>query len=144
MRRCAICRSEEGLVETGQVALCPRCSTELGERLLAQPERFHDLWPALREDDDDPEPRVRLDDGTSIELRERTAELKRDLTVEERAELAYTFVALGLARESLLEAAFVLSAGPSPALRHRALALLFPEAPAPSLLAELRSALYPS
>ena len=143
MDRCVICRTEEGVLATEHVALCPRCATELGRQLQAQPERFVGLWPALKEDDDDPEPRVRLDDGTSIELRERTAELKQDLSVAERAELVQTFVALGLGRESLLEAAYVLSTEPPPTLTHRALALIFVEPPTPSQITELRTALFP-
>ena len=144
MRRCFLCRSiDDPIIDVGTVAVCPTCAAQLGRELHAHPLRFRTIWPALVEDDDEPEPRVRLDDGTSIELRERTAALKEDLTLAERGELADTFARLGLVRECLLECAWILHHDPRPELAARSLKLLFPRALVADHVRELRTALYP-
>jgi hypothetical protein len=104
------------------------------------------VWPFLADDDDgSPEPRIRLANGSSVELRARTAELKRELTVEKRLELAELYGEIGLLREQLLEAGFVLSSEPGPELAQRALNVLFAsDRAAPNAVALLRRHLLPS
>lgn len=124
---------------------CRICTGLLGRTLLEAPLRLVAVWPALREDDDSPEPRVRLADGRSVELRERTAELKRDLSLEQRAQLVSMLGELGLGREQLQEAGFLLFVGAAAPLAQLALDTLFAEGRAsPGAVAELRRHLLPS
>jgi hypothetical protein len=125
---------------------CPACARALGGLLLERPALLTAIWPALAEPDDGtPEPRVRLADGRSVEVRERTAEMKRDLPVEKRAELAELLDGLGLLREALLEAGFVLQRDASAELAQRALDVLFAEGRATgAAVAVLRRHLLPS
>lgn len=143
---CSLCsHAAEAPFALPEATFCRGCTALLGRTLLARPERLAHVWPMLvEEDDDEPEPRIRLADGTSIEVRERTAQLKADLTPDERLQLAETLAALGLAREHLLECGVVLSAEPSPALAQRALALLFSTTGATAAIGPLRASLFPS
>ena len=126
--------------------ICLPCSVRLGRALVTQPEALAVVWPALREDedDDDPEPRVRLADGRSVELRDYTAELKSELTLDKRMELAQTLGEIGLPREQALDCGHVLAAEPPEPLAARAVALLFAQ---PMMsndpLSKLREVLYP-
>jgi hypothetical protein len=104
------------------------------------------VWPDLRddEDEDEPEPRVRLPDGRLVELREHTAELKRDLGPDKRLQLALTLGRLGLARESILECGHVLASEPSVAVARAALALLLSQEGLPAdAVGRLRAVLFP-
>jgi hypothetical protein len=123
---------------------CGRCTSHLGV-LLGEEARLASIWPALSEldDDDEPEPTVRLSDGSKVELRQRTEELKKDLTPSQRVELMDTYVKLGLGREAVLEAAQVLKGGERDD-REKVLALLFsPPLAAPDALERLRPFLLP-
>ena len=112
--------------------------------LIERPTTFVSIWPLLAEDDDgSPEPKVRLSDGRTVELRERTAELKRELSMDKRLELAEMLGPLGLPREALLEAAFVLTEA-TPELVQRAVDLLFSERTSPADVAQLERLLLPS
>jgi hypothetical protein len=146
---CALCgRASDQAFQLGSSSErgCSACAQKLGRLLTVAPELLSPVWPLLLEEDDgSPEPRVRLADGRSVELRERTAELKRDLSVDERMRLAAMFGELGLAREQLLEAGFVLSTGPSDELAQRALDLIFSDDRASARSLELlRTHLLPS
>lgn len=137
-------RAEDPL-EVAEEIVCRDCAVRLGQSLVERPEAFADVWPLLvEEDDDEPEPRVRLADGTSIELRERSAQLKADLNPEERMQLAEMLATLGLGREHLLECGFVLSTEPPPPLAQRALVLLFSNTPPGPAIASLRPRLFPT
>jgi hypothetical protein len=127
-------------------ATCLGCSRRLGALIGEQPDSLVDVWPLLASDDDDadPEPRIRRSDGTTVELRQATAELKRELSLEARLELAESLGQLGLHRERLLEYAFVLAAEPAPPLAERALELLFTSPVSPGALEVLRSRLLPN
>lgn len=125
---------------------CLACAPQLGKLIHEAPARLQAVWPLLADDDDgSPEPRVRAADGSSVELRQRTAELKKELSLEKRMELAEMLGELGLHREQLLEAGWVLAASPSPELAQRALDLLFGTGQAaPDALSLLRRHLLPS
>lgn len=125
---------------------CRDCTRRLGKLIHINPRLLGRVWPHLVQGDDgSPEPRVRLPDGRSVELRERTAELKRDLPMEKRAELAELLGELGLEQELLLEAATVLEAEVPPELVARAAAVLFRrERAAPDAVEQLRPHLRPS
>ena len=146
---CAFCgreAAESHPLEALGAQSCPPCATRLGRTLLHPPRELLEVWRALAEDDDEnePEPRVRLPDGRFVELRERTAELKRDLGPEKRLELAWTLGRLGLRREAILEAGHVLAAEPSRAVARAALALLMSQKGMPDdALARIRAALFP-
>ncbi len=107
--------------------ICYPCSARLGRVLVSDPEPLAAIWPALKAEDDDgePEPKVRLADGRSVELRERTAEMKKDLPLDQRMRLAMTLGELGLYREQMLECGFILSAEPPEVLARLALSVLF-------------------
>jgi hypothetical protein len=118
----------------------------LGRTLLDSARLLSAVWPALLEedDDDDPEPRVRLPDGRLVELREHTAELKRDLAPDQRLQLARTLQRLGLKREAILECGHVLAAEPSLPIARAALAILMTQEGLPDdALTRLRAALFP-
>lgn len=124
--RCVFCRTERGerLTFGNGESACLRCTRLLGTMLRDNDRTLTGIWPALVDDDDGPEPMVRMPDGRKVELRERTAELKKELTIPQRAELAATYVQIGLLREAILEVAEVLASGeiePS----QKVLALLF-------------------
>src|SRR3954469_17870981 len=128
MHRCIFCKSERGEIpfdETGDYA-CARCAMQLGTLIKDLDRSLITIWPALIEEDDEPEPIVRLGDGRRVELRQHTAELKKDLTVDQRAELADTYVKIGLLREAILEVAEVLSSGTKEASA-KVIPLLFKE-----------------
>lgn len=104
---------------------CVPCSVRLGRLLVDSPDSLIGVWPILvEEDDDEPEPKVTLADGRSVELRERTAELKKELPLEDRLKLAYSYGEIGLHREQILEAAFVLSSEPQVEVAQIAMTLL--------------------
>src|SRR4051812_34197400 len=65
---------------------CTDCAVRVGKLVSTPRPVIFELWPMLAEQDDDlePEPRVRKSDGTMVELREVTAEMKRDLPLEKR------------------------------------------------------------
>jgi hypothetical protein len=91
---------------------CLPCVCRLGRLLQDAPGRLQLLWPALgadEDEEDEPEPKIRLPDGSSVELREQTAKLKEELSVPLRLELAETFNNIGLQREMLGECAFVMT-----------------------------------
>ncbi|MBS2026443.1 MAG: hypothetical protein JST54_00945 [Deltaproteobacteria bacterium] len=144
---CAFChRAADGGPSLGplEARTCLPCARRLGVLLIERPTMFVSLWPVLAEDDDgSPEPKVRLSDGRTVELRERTAELKRELSMDKRLELAEMLGPLGLPREAILEAAFVLREA-EPNLVQRALDLLFSERTSPADLAQLERLLLPS
>jgi hypothetical protein len=127
--------------------ICLMCATRLGQALVNRPEPLAAVWPSLAsdEDDDEPEPRLRLPDGSSVEVRERTAALKQELTLDARMKLALALGELGLHREQALDCGHVLCADPPEHLARIALETLF-EQPLASKdpLALLRELLYPS
>lgn len=146
---CLFCQSNKGaflsLGEDG--AACERCAVRLGMMLKDGEPILFSIFPALREvtddDDDEPEPTVRMPDGRKVELRERTAELKKDLTMDQRAELTGTYIEIGLHREAVIEAGVVLSSGVLSA-SERVLPLLFREPlSAPDALERVRPLLMP-
>lgn len=147
MEQCVFCRSETTeFASVGAAgAACARCIARLGMMLKDAEPILFTIFPALRdvEDEDEPEPTVRLPDGRRVELRERTAELKKDLTIDQRAELTSTYVEIGLHREAVLEAGVVLSSGVLSAAG-RVLPVLF-SAPlsAPDALERIRPLLLP-
>ncbi len=105
---------------------CRDCLLRLGQFLTSGRTDAALIFPALHDpDDDEPEPVVRLPDGRRVELRQHTAEMKKDLTAEQRAELANTYLQLGLFREALLEAGAVLAAEPPPEVATKVLSLVF-------------------
>jgi hypothetical protein len=135
-------------VDSLATQFCPPCAARLGRSLVADPRPLAAVWPGLIEeeedDDGEAEPRVRLDDGRSVELRERTAELKKDLPVEARMQLAMTLGELGMHREQMLECAYVLSTEPPEKLGRLALSVLFLQPVAvDEPLAHLRRVLFP-
>jgi hypothetical protein len=126
---------------------CERCARRLGRMLVQAPSVFTDVWPLLVDDEDplEPEPRVQRADGSVVELRQLTAELKRDLTVEDRVRLVEVYGDIGLVREQLLECGQVLVESSVVALTQRALDVLFsPGLCSPLGLEELRGRLFPS
>lgn len=124
---------------------CFSCATRLGRLLVDAPMSLAATWPILFEkDDDEPEPKVRLPDGRFVELREHTAELKKELDTAARMELAGTYGILGLHREQLLECGYVLSTEPEPALATQALQMLLSTRfTAPDVMRRLREVLFP-
>jgi hypothetical protein len=124
---------------------CPSCLARLGRTLVDLPRALIKVWGALAEEDDhEPEPRVRLPDGRLVELRERTAELKRDLGPEKRLELARTLGQLGLRREAIVECGHVLAAEPPRYVARAAVAFLMSQKGMPKdALARIRAALFP-
>lgn len=148
-QRCSLCdRNATETLRLGPLdaRACRACTGVLGRMIQDAPARLAQVWPMLLErDGEEPEPRVRLPDGRSVELRERTAELKRELSLEQRAQLVTLLGELGLEREQLLEAAFVLFAGAPPPLAQLAVDALFSEGrAAPTAVAVLRKYLLPS
>lgn len=148
LRSCLFCRSDKGefLSVAADQRACERCARRLGMMLKDEEPLLFTIFPVLRvdqEEDEEPEPTVRLPDGRRVELRERTAELKKDLTMDQRAELAGTYVQIGLHREAVLEAGVVLSSGVLSA-SERVLAILF-KAPlsAPDAVERVRPLLLP-
>lgn len=146
-RSCLFCRSEKGeFLSLGTLGVaCERCAVRLGMMLKDSEPILFSIFPALRDVDDDsePEPTVRLPDGRRVELRERTAELKKDLTMDQRAELTGTYIEIGLHREAVIEAGVVLSSGVLSA-SERVLPLLFKEPlSAPDALERVRPLLLP-
>jgi hypothetical protein len=119
----------------------------VGHLLVEAPKTLTDIWPLLGEEEDElePEPRVQRADGSTVELRQLTAEMKRDLTVEDRMKLAELYGEIGLMREQLEECGRVLVATPSAELAQRALDVLFSrELCSPLGLDELRGRLFPA
>lgn len=146
MHRCIFCGSERGeflaFSDSNEFA-CARCARQLGLMIRDMDRQLLTIWPALVDEDDEPEPMVRLADGRRVELRQHTAELKKDLSVEQRAELANTYVQLGLLREAILEVAEVLASGTREA-SEKVLRLLFTEPlSAPDSLERVRPYLLP-
>lgn len=126
---------------------CQGCIRRVGVLLVEAPKTLTDIWPLLGEEEDEsePEPRVQRADGSTVELRQLTAELKRDLTVEERMKLVELYGEIGLVREQLEECGRVLVAAPSAELTQRALDVLFSrELCSPLGLDELRGRLFPA
>lgn len=148
-RTCAFCgRAERPWLDVPKFGLsaCTRCATRLGRLLLDAPAALSAVWPSLKEEEgDEPEPRLRLPDGSSVEVRERTAELKKELTFEARVQLAQTYGDLGLYREQLLECGYILCAEPPPLLAQAAFNLLFLHRRfvAKDAIEQLRAALFP-
>src|SRR4051812_42487669 len=95
---------------------CPGCLVRLGRTLVDAPLLLAGVWPVLAEPEDDghsePEPKVHMPDGRVVELKDRTAELKRDLRPEQRLQLARNLGLLGMHREQVLEVGHVLAAEP--------------------------------
>ncbi|MFL5353549.1 hypothetical protein [Archangium sp.] len=128
-------------------ASCQECARRVGLLVVESPTALTDIWPLLGEevDEDEPEPMVQRPDGRSVQLRQVTAELKRDLSVEDRMKLAELYGDIGLVREQLEECGRVLVAAPAAALAQRALDVLFsPELCSPLGLDELRGHLFPA
>lgn len=126
---------------------CQGCARRVGHLLVAEPTRLTDIWPLLSDDSEleEPEPTVQRADGRTVELRQVTAEMKRELSVEDRMKLAGMYGELGLVREQLEECGRVLVAASSAALAQRALDVLFsPELCSPLGLDELRGHLFPA
>ena len=144
---CAFChRAADDGLQLGPLAshACLPCARRLGMRLLERPTTFVPIWPLLADDDDgSSEPKVRLSDGRTVELRERTAEMKRELSMDKRVELAEMLGPLGLPREQLLEAAFVLTEA-EPPLAQRAMDVLFGARITLADVAQLERLLLPS
>lgn len=126
---------------------CLTCAGQLGLLLEARDIRVARAWPALaglEEEEPGPEPTMRMPDGQRVELRARTRALKAELTVAQRAQLAGTYVELGMFGEAVLEAAHVLAASEVPAeATVAALAVLFSPPLAPADVASLRAVLQP-
>ena len=124
---------------------CRGCATRLGRLLVDAPEAFFSVWPSLIEDEsDEPEPKIRMPDGSSVEVRARTAELKKELTVEARLQLAQTYGELGMHREQLLECGVILSLEPSREIAQGAMKILTRHKfVAPDAIDRLRPALFP-
>jgi len=125
---CALCGLKSPRVyrlpQPGESA-CERCASRLGDLFFDEP-RLARIWPSLSdtEDDDEPEPMVRLSDGSKVELKSRTEELKKDLTPAQRAELMVTYVELRMLKEAVLEGARVLREGGDEE-KERVLSVLF-------------------
>lgn len=133
-------------VERFNTHVCLSCSTRLGRLLVDAPDAFVSVWPSLleKEDPDEPEPKLRMPDGSSVEVRSRTAELKKELTVEARVQLAATYGDLGLNREQLLECATVLSLEPPRPLAQAVMKILMTHKfTAPDAIERLRLTLFP-
>lgn len=128
-------------------ASCVNCPPRLGRLIFDRPELMVGLFPGLIDEAEDeiaPEPRVRLADGRSVELREHTAELKKSLTPAQRAELAGSYVELELWREATLEAAQALCEGVTEKDAEAALGVLFhPRIALPTAAVAVRGLLFP-
>jgi hypothetical protein len=128
-------------------AACQSCAQRVGHLLVVAPKRLTDIWPLLSEEEDslDPEPSVQRADGSTVELRQLTAEMKRDLSIEDRMKLAELYGDIGLIREQLEECGRVLVAASAAELAQRALDILFsPELCSPRGLEDLRGQLFPA
>ncbi|WNG35899.1 hypothetical protein F0U60_21005 [Archangium minus] len=126
---------------------CQGCARRVGHLLVAEPSLLTDIWPLLSEEDDEleAEPTVQRADGTTVELRQITAEMKRDLSIDDRMKLAEMYGDIGLIREQLEECGRVLVAAPTVDLAQRALDVLFsPELCSPRGLEDLRGRLFPA
>ena len=126
---------------------CQECARRVGQMLVEQPTRLLDIWPLLANDEDplEAEPRVQRSDGSTVELRQLTAEMKRDLSVEDRLKLVDIYADIGLVREQLEECGRVLVATTEASLAQRALDVLFsPELCSPRGLEDLRGQLFPA
>lgn len=129
MSVCVFCESPAArlaIAPLGATA-CVDCAARVGRLFVDQRELALAIFPGLIEEAEEigPEPRVRLADGRSVELREHTAELKKTLTPSQRTELAESYVALEMWREATLEAAQALREGVADELAERAFAVLF-------------------
>ncbi len=128
-------------------ASCQACAQRVGHLLVQEPTLLTDIWPLLSDDSEleEPEPTVQRADGKTVELRQVIAEMKRELSVEDRMKLAEMYGEIGLIREQLEECGRVLVAAPSAELVQRALNLLFSrELCSPLGLEQLRGHLFPS
>ncbi len=128
-------------------AACQKCARRVGHLLVVAPTKLTDIWPLLSDEDseeeDSHEPSVQRPDGSTVELRQLTAEMKRDLTVEDRMKLAELYGDIGLIREQLEECGRVLVAASAAELAQRALDILFsPELCSPRGLEDLRGHLF--
>ena len=127
--------------------VCYPCSARLGRVLVTDPKPLAAVWPALQEEEDEdgePEPKVRLADGRSVELRQRTEEMKKELPLDQRMRLAMTLGELGLHREQMLECGYILSTEPPETLARLALSVLFAnKMELRDPLERLRAALFP-
>lgn len=114
-------------LEHFEVNSCQGCMLRLGRLLVEAPETLVLLWPALNdmEDEDEPEPKVRRADGSTVELRQLTAELKSELPIDKRMELAETYGTLGMYREQVIECGYVLVNATATDLLQRAVNVLF-------------------
>jgi len=114
---------------------------------VQEPTALTDIWPLLSDDTEleEPEPTVQRADGKTVELRQVIAEMKRELSVEDRMKLAEMYGEIGLIREQLEECGRVLVATSTVALAQRALDVLFsPELCSPRGLEELRGRIFPA
>ena len=134
-------------------AACHECAGRIGRLVQASAGAgalgtVSELWPLLTlpdEDDLEPEPRVRKSDGTVVELREVTAEMKRDLPLEKRMQLAETYGSLGMLREQIQECGFILGNAKDHDLLQRAFDVLFSRTLyRPKDLEHLRGRLFPA
>jgi hypothetical protein len=128
-------------------ASCQGCAQRVGHLLVQEPTLLTDIWPLLADDSEleEPEPTVQRADGKTVELRQVIAEMKRELSVEDRMKLAEMYGEIGLIREQLEECGRVLVAASAPALAQRALDVLFsPELCSPRGIEELRGRLFPA
>ncbi|MDQ3264736.1 MAG: hypothetical protein M3Y59_13885 [Myxococcota bacterium] len=127
---------------------CGECVGRLGKLVGAGAPSLLELWPMLADDESEalePEPKVRRNDGSSVELREVTAELKRELTPDKRVQLAVTYGGLSMWREQILECAQVLQSDAPQEVVQQATDLLFSRALYRSRdLETLRGRLYPA
>jgi hypothetical protein len=122
---CAFCDKPGELHLSETRASCRACAQRLGLLVQQSPERLARTIPNLLEPEDgEPEPRIRLADGRSVELRERTAQLKQELSLVKRVELMVLLGEIGLLREQALEAAFVLASNAPDAMAQLALQVL--------------------
>lgn len=108
-------------------AACADCASRVGSFVAGDSPATREFWPMLGEEDDDlePEPKVRRGDGSMVELRQLTRELKSELPVDKRLELAGTYGELGMLREQILECAHVLTHDAARAHTQQAFELLF-------------------
>jgi hypothetical protein len=146
-RTCAFCgRATTQWLEFRRLECpgCRACGARLGQLLLERPLHLAAVWPFLvEEEDDDPEPKVRLADGRMVELRERTAELKKELSLEARLQLALSYGELGMFREQLLECGFLLVETTDLELAQKAVDVLSAHPPAAAdPIEQIRAALF--
>lgn len=122
---CSLClrKGDEPLVSPW----CQSCAERVAQLLLQRPQALIPVWSALVVDEEEasePEPRVHLSDGRTVELREHTEAMKKDLAPSQRLALAQMLGDLGLHREQLLECAVVLSKEPATQLTPYAVGML--------------------